>query len=79
VAVADRDREHFEREYGVGGFCDSDRVDLAYFTYGASRLRPTSGWKPCIHRLDGLDANVDGVASSWTSLARISRPACARA
>jgi len=76
VAVADRDREHFEREYGVGGVSVIPTgVDLAYFTCGASPS-PASGQDGTVVFTGSMDwmANVDGVAffmdEVWPEIAR---------
>ena len=63
VAVADRDREYFQREYGVGNVSVLPTgVDLDYFTYGGSAaLNDGDGGTVVFTGSMDWMANVDGV------------------
>ena len=63
VAVADRDREYFQREYGVGNVSVIPTgVDLGYFTYGGNAaLEDGDGGTVVFTGSMDWMANVDGV------------------
>jgi polysaccharide biosynthesis protein PslH len=76
VAVADRDRDYFQREYGVGNISVIPTgVDLGYFTYGQSPALEDSGGGTVVFTgsMDWM-ANVDGVEffmdAVWPAISR---------
>jgi glycosyltransferase involved in cell wall biosynthesis len=76
VAVADRDREYFQREYGVGAVSVIPTgVDLDYFTYEGSAA-PREGEGGTVVFTGSMDwmANVEGVAffmdAVWPAISR---------
>jgi len=81
VAVADRDREYFQRMYGVGNVSTIPTgVDLDYFTFreGAAPEDHEGGTVVFTGSMDWM-ANVDGVEffmdAVWPSVARARRNA----
>jgi glycosyltransferase involved in cell wall biosynthesis len=81
VAVADRDREYFQREYGVGNVSVIPTgVDLAYFTYGGSAaLEDGDGGTVVFTGSMDWMANIDGVEflmdAVWPAVSRARRRA----
>jgi glycosyltransferase involved in cell wall biosynthesis len=76
VAVADRDRAYFEREYGVGAVSVIPTgVDLDYFTYGWSTA-PADGDGGTVVFTGSMDwmANIEGVSffmdAVWPAVSR---------
>ena len=76
VAVADRDKEHFERVYGVGNVSTIPTgVDLNYFTYaGSAALENGDGGTVVFTGSMDWMANVDGVEffmdAVWPAVSR---------
>jgi glycosyltransferase involved in cell wall biosynthesis len=77
VAVADRDKEHFKRVYGVDNVSTiSTGVDLGYFTYGArARLDDRDGGTVVFTGSMDWMANIDGVEflmdAVWPEISRV--------
>jgi glycosyltransferase involved in cell wall biosynthesis len=80
VAVADRDREYFQRVYGAGNVSTIPTgVDLGYFTYGGNAvLNPGDGGTVVFTGSMDWMANIDGVEflmdAVWQAVSR-ARPA----
>jgi glycosyltransferase involved in cell wall biosynthesis len=76
VAVAERDKEYFQRAYGVGNVSTIPTgVDLDYFTYaGSAALNGADGGTVVFTGSMDWIANVDGVAyfmdAVWPAIAR---------
>lgn len=77
VAVADRDKEHFKRVYGVDNVSTIPTgVDLGYFTYGArARLDDRDGGTVVFTGSMDWMANIDGVEflmdAVWPEISRV--------